>query len=58
MANKQGIFTKAIREARAQGLKQRARDLVLLRFGFGIFLYSIFCLFIIYISVLIVGSGF
>ena len=54
---RQGFFSKAIKEAKEQGFKQKARDLILLRFGFTLFLYSIFCLFIIFISVLIVGGS-
>lgn len=46
---KQGIFIKAIKEAKKQGFKQRARDLILLRFGCFISFYSIFSIFIIFI---------
>ena len=41
---RQGIFSKAIREAKEQGFEQRARDLVLLKFVCFIVFYSIFCI--------------
>ena len=47
---KQGIFSKAIREAKEQGFEQRARDLILLRFGCFIVFYSIFCIGFLFIS--------
>jgi len=49
MKKKQGILTKAIREAKEQGFKQRARNLILLRFGCFISFYCIFSILFIFI---------
>jgi len=38
---RKGIITKAIKRAKEQGFKQRARDLILIKFAIGMSIYAL-----------------